>query len=168
MLTHHLYLLAMLPVVHHSLPFASRSPNGKADDNSTSPRTFIATLSVGAMMILHQLLKQDWQSNMYDFLEAREMADGTIFILTPEDDARTFHSTAEALGDEGERYALVFRRLELFNKFEPDAPYAMCTEKNKGGEVVPTHTARFNRLGKLVATPHWPQSRTERRSESGM
>jgi hypothetical protein len=155
----------MFPVVHHSLPFISRSPNGKANDNSTSPNTFIATLSLGAMMILNQLLKQGWQSGKYDLLEAREMADGSIFILTPEDDARTFHSTAKALGDGGgERYALVFRRLELFNKFESDAPYAMCTEENKEGKLVPTHTARYNRLGKIVATPHWPLGRTAGRS----
>ena len=87
----------MLPVVHHSL-LVSRSPNGAAADNSTSPRTFIVTLSLGAMMILKQLLKQDWQQDKYDLLEAREMEDGTIFILTPEDDASTYHSRAKALG----------------------------------------------------------------------
>ena len=155
--------------MHHSL-FVSRSPNGSAADNSTSPRTFIATLSVGAMMILNQLRKQDWQSDKYDVLEAREMSDGTIFILTPEDDESTYHSTAKALGKGKDvvRYALVFRRLELFNKFELAAPYAMCTTESKEGEVVPTHTARFNRLGKLVDIPNWPPGRTARRSEVDM
>ena len=44
---------------------------------------FAMWLYGGAMMLLNQLLKQDWQQDKYDLLKAREMADGTIFILTP-------------------------------------------------------------------------------------
>ena len=91
------------------------------------------------------------------------MSNGTIFILTPADDAAAFHGTEAAPGHGNERFALVFRRLELYNKFDTEPPYAMCTE-GTGAREVPTHTARFSRSGNRVTTSDWPMTRSERRA----
>jgi hypothetical protein len=118
-------------------------------------------------MILNQSLKKNWQKGKeYDKLKMHKMSDGSIFILTPEDDAAAFHGTEAAPGKGKERFALVFRRLELYNKFDTEPPYAMCTEGSDDDEV-PTHTARFNRSGNRATTREWPMTRSERRAAEG-
>ena len=109
-------------------------------------------------MVLMQGLKKDWQAgNEYESLKLHKMSNGTIFILTPADDAAAFHGTEAAPGHGNERFALVFRRLELYNKFDTEPPYAMCTE-GTGAREVPTHTARFSRSGNRVTTSDWPMT----------
>ena len=78
------------------------------------------------------------------------MSDKSLFVLHPTDDARYYHSIQSALGGDGVRWALVFRRLGLYHTFDANNAHAKVNTTSTEGKTVALHTLRYDRYGKIV------------------